>query len=72
MAGKQLGIRIPDSKVYEDFISYIEGEYGKTRGIAGLELQKALVQYLKNPKPFNINELKRKHEIELEKCNLRF
>ena len=66
---KQIGARIPDSQVWDSFLGYVKNKHGKVYGVAGIELQNALLNYLKNPEILNTKEFEKKIEKLQEKLN---
>jgi predicted RNase H-like nuclease (RuvC/YqgF family) len=68
---KQIGVHIPDSKVWDSFLEYIKSKHGKIYGVAGIELQNALIKYLENPETVDVAELTEKYEKELKNLRTR-
>ena len=64
---KEIRVKLSDSLIWMSFLDYIQHKHGKTYGVIGIELQNALIQYLKLPEGVDIDELVNKHEYELER-----
>ena len=62
---KQIGVHIPDSRIWDSFLEYVKSKHGKVYGVAGIELQNALIKYLENPETIDVTELVKKYEKEL-------
>lgn len=64
---KEIRVKLSDSSVWMSFLEYIEDKHGKTYGVVGIELQNALIHYLKCPEEVDIKQLVNTHEYELKK-----
>ena len=58
---KEIRVKLSDSSIWMSFLEYINDKHGKTYGVIGIELQNALIQYLKHPEEVDIEELVNKY-----------
>jgi hypothetical protein len=64
---REIRVNLPTYATWDLFLDYIPTKHGKTYGMIGMELEKAITQYLEYPDAVNVYEMENIHKEEIEK-----